>query len=46
MKDAREIRKRIWKEYLQKAKGSPEKVAKLIYEEDKKQYSKNPEFWE
>ena len=43
--DAREIRKRIWKEYLQKANGSPEKAVKLIYEEDKKQYSKNPEFW-
>ena len=45
VKDVREIRQKIWQEYLEKAKGNPKKAAKLMYEEDLKDYEKNPEFW-
>ena len=43
--DGRKARDRAWKMYLSKADGSEEKASKLMMEDAKKEYAKNPNFW-
>lgn len=45
VREIKEIRKKMWDEYLKKANGDPEKASKIMFREIKKEEAKEPWFY-
>lgn len=45
VRDSRKAKAQVWREYLDKAEGSPEKALKIMQREAQEEYESNPGFW-